>query len=399
MKDTTKRLHTIDGIRGFSLLGISLANLLIFQYGVWGKDKMEFYSLSPFDSLMDSFLRIAVEESFMPIFTFLFGYSMIMMKESLERKGLKIKRHFVRRALFLLVIGGLHGTFLWEGDILFFYGMMGFFLLLFLNRKKTTLLVWAITFSSILILLVGLGSLIDEGNADIVDPQKLETYIEKTIAVYGTGTYQEIMVHRNHEDPLGDEADLLFFVTLFSPLFMAPMFLFGMYAAKRKLFLNPLKEKKLYQYGAGILIPLGLCLKAAFHTFPETSWSDIAITLGGPLLSIGYIFAIALLYCESWASKLLKMFENVGKLSMTNYLLQTVICTTIFYGYGLGQFANLGVGVGIILGFAIYGLQMCLSRYYLTYFRFGPVEKINRIWTYFSFSGRPKIKKHKEKIA
>lgn len=396
MKNKKMRVQAIDGIRGFSLLGILLANLLIFQYGIWGKDEMEFFTLSPVDSFMNDFLRIFVEESFMPIFTFLFGYSMIMLKESLEEKGLKVKRYFVRRSIFLLVVGGLHATFLWEGDILTFYGIMGFFLLLFLKRKPTTMLVWGILLSSLLVILSGIGIFVADGETELVSPEKLATYIEKTNDIYGTGTYQEIKHHRNNEDPLGEEAYLFLFAALFSPIFTAPMFLFGMYAAKRKLFFQPLKEKKLYQHAAAILIPVGLGLKTIYQLFPETSWAELAITIGGPLLAVGYIFGIALLYCQNWSKELRKLFESVGKLSMTNYILQTIVCTTIFYGYGLGQFAKMGVGFSILLGLAIFGLQMCISRYYLTHFRFGPLEKINRMWTYFSFTARPKKKKGKK---
>ncbi len=322
---------------------------------------------------------------------------MIMLKDSLEAKGLKVKRYFVRRAIFLLVLGGLHATFLWEGDILTFYGMMSFFLLLFLKRKQTTILVWGILLSSLLVLILGASAIVGDEEVELISPQNLATYIEKTNDIYGTGTYQEITYHRNNEDPLGDEAYLFIVAVLFSPIFTAPMFLFGMYAAKRKLFFNPLREKKLYQYAAAILIPqyaaailipIGLALKTINHTinhlFPESSWAELAITVGGPLLAVGYIFGMALLYCQNGSKELRKLFESVGKLSMTNYILQTVICTTIFYGYGLGQFTKMGIGFSILVGLAIFGLQMCISRYYLTHFRSGPLEKVNRIWTYFS---------------
>ncbi len=140
MDSKQNRIHIIDGLRGFSLFGILMANLLIFQYGIWGKDEIELYAISVFDTGIYKLVKILIESSFMPIFTFLFGFSMIKMKESLEAKGLGTKRYFARRFLLLLVLGTLHSEFLWEGDILGFYGMMGFFLLLFMNRKPKTLL-------------------------------------------------------------------------------------------------------------------------------------------------------------------------------------------------------------------------------------------------------------------
>lgn len=400
MKNTVShRIHSIDGIRGFSLFGILLANLLIFQYGLWGKDEMELFALSSVDHVMYAIVKITIEESFMPIFTFLFGYSMIMMKESLERKNLKVKRYFARRALFLIAVGLIHSTFLWEGDILFFYGLMSFFLLLFLKRKKTTILVWGLVLFSIMQFFVLLGSFTGDAEEDLVAPENLIPYVEKSIEVYSNGTYSEIMHFRNNEDPMQEEGYFLLLIVLLSPLFSAPMFLFGMYAAKIKLFLNPIKERKLYTFSAGFLIPIGLFLKTAYYFFPEMSWTQIAISMGGTLLALGYISLFALLYTKAKSARLIMIFENVGKLSMTNYLLQTVICTTIFYGYGLGLFGNFGVAWGVLLGIAIFGLQVLLSTFYLKYFHSGPFEKMSRIWTYLSFSGKPKMKNLKGNAA
>ena len=129
----TSRVKAIDALRGFSLLGILLANMLIFQYGIWGKDELQYYSVSPTDKVFYYVIKIFVESSFMPIFTFLFGYSMIKMNQSLQMKGMKIKRTFIKRSIILVVIGFLHSEFLLEGDILLFYGCMMIFLLMFLN--------------------------------------------------------------------------------------------------------------------------------------------------------------------------------------------------------------------------------------------------------------------------
>lgn len=395
----TNRINSIDGIRGFSLFGILLANLLIFQYGMWGKDEMEFFSLSRIDQIMYGVVKIVIEGSFMPIFTFLFGYSLIMMKDSLERKNLKVKRHVARRGLFLIAIGILHSTFLWEGDILFFYGLMSFFLLLFLKRKKTTILVWGLVLFAMIQFFVILGIFVGGTEEDAINPETLMHYIERSIDIYEGGTYAEIRNFRNNEVPIEEEGYILLIMALFAPIFSAPMFLFGMYAAKVKLFFNPIKEKKLYLFSASLLIPIGLFLQATYFFFPEMSWTQLSISMGGTCLSLGYIALFALLYTKATTVIFIKIFENVGKLSMTNYLLQTIICTTIFYGYGLGVFGKLGVTWGILLGFAVFGLQVVGSTYYLKHFRSGPFEKMSRVWTYLSFSGKAKVKLLKEKAA
>lgn len=327
----------------------------------------------------------------MPIFTFLFGYSMIKMAEGIERNGAKVKRHFVRRFTLLAVVGLLHGIFLWEGDILFFYGLMGFFLLLFLNRKKKTLLIWGI----ILFILTGALSF---GKLDEVaeDVERMTTYISLTNDVYANGTYTEIMTHRGEEDPLEMPGIyVVFLLLLFAPLATAPLFLFGMYAAKANHFSNPVLEHNRYKIGMAILFPLGILLKSVGTLTPENDWTYLLLSMGGPLLALGYICAFAYVYTNFSESRMMRAFENVGKLSLTNYLLQTVICTSIFYGYGLGQFGNLGVLNSILLGLFIFFVQCIFSHWYLKYLRRGPLEFILRVWTNFSWSGRVKMKKKK----
>ncbi len=382
------RLPIIDGIRGVSLAGILLANMLIFQYGIWGKDNFQLYSPSHMDSIAYRFTKIFIEGSFMPIFAFLFGFGMMKMKQSLDRKNQKDKRHFFRRFLFLAVVGFLHSRYLWEGDILFFYGLMGMFLLLFVGRKKKTLIISG----SVLLLLFSLPGYGNQ-HETLSDPVAIEAYVKKTISVYSTGTYEEIKDHRNHVDP-GHLPDYMYlFLFLFAPFFTAPLFLFGMYAAQDNWFEEPDRKRGIYRKAASLLTLSGILLKSAHYFFPQLSWTGIADLLGSSILAFGYIFAFALLYTRFGSSFWLRACHSVGKLSLSNYLLQTVICTTIFYGYGLGLFGKLGVLSGIFLSIGIFVLQGIGSYWYLKRFKYGPVEKLLRIWTYFSFSGASTRKK------
>ena len=374
-------------MRGLSLFGILLANLLIFQYGIFGKDSISVFSLSPVGTGTYQFLKIFIESSFMPIFAFLFGYSMIKMAEGIERNGAKVKRHLVRRFVLLAAIGLLHGSFLWEGDILFLYGLMGFFLLLFLNRKKKTLLIWGI-------ILFVLSSALTYGQIEepAEDLKRMATYITNTNDVYANGTYTEIMTHRNNEDPLNMSGLEVSLLLLLAPLITVPLFLFGMYAARANHFSNPVAERNRYKIGMAILLPLGILLKSVGTLTSENDWTYVLLSMGGPLLALGYICAFAYAYTRFSESILMRAFENVGKLSLTNYLLQTVICTSIFYGYGLGQFGKLGILNSIVLGLVIFSAQCVFSHWYLKLFRRGPLEFILRVWTNFSWSGRVKVK-------
>ncbi|WP_253958201.1 DUF418 domain-containing protein [Metabacillus halosaccharovorans] len=387
MKTTAhNRIDMIDAIRGASLFGILLANMLIFQYGIWGKDEINLYSLSQANHTVYHVIKIAIEGSFMPIFTFLFGYSIVKIKEKLEGKVLKYKRYFVRRFLALLLLGILHGTYLWEGDILTFYGMMGFFLLLFLNRKSNTILIWAV-------ILLCLTSLLGYGGYEETkkEQEQMETYVRDTIEIYSTGTYSEIKEHRNNEIPLDISDGLFLFILALAPLISAPLFLLGIYSAKIELFTMPQLEKKQYKLGS-VLIPVGLALKSCSIFFPHFNWSEVFNFIGANLLSIGYIFLFAFLFTLSKEGIIKRAFISVGKLSLTNYLMQTIICTTIYYGYGFGYFGKSSLIEGITLAIGIFMIQMIASTLYLRIAKQGPIERVLRIVTNFSIKG-PKSKK------
>ncbi|MGG4483124.1 DUF418 domain-containing protein [Paenibacillus illinoisensis] len=394
-----KRVQLIDGLRGFSLVGIVLANMLIFQYGLFGESEPQLFGIKGTDLAFHSFLNITVVGSFMPIFAFMFGFGMIKLSDSLKTRELRPKCHLARRFLLLLIIGLLHSTFLWEGDILAFYGVTGFLLLMFLNRKPKTLFVWAI----ILLTIAGLLGLPSSDSSDpmAATSQGMINYIVQSQDIYGNGSYMEIKDFRNNADPFAEMgSNFILLVIVLAPIITLPMFLLGMRSARIGTFDNPQAMRRTYYRRTAVLVPVGLLLKAYGVLAPQLgaeSWlgTGIGSTLGGMLLALGYIYAFALLYTGKQRSALMARFEAVGRLSLTNYLMQSVICTSIFYGYGLGLFGHAGVFVGALMAVAVYCIQLWLSPIYLKMFRSGPLEYILRIWTYLSWRGQPKKKRQK----
>ncbi|WP_235588672.1 DUF418 domain-containing protein, partial [Sporosarcina koreensis] len=130
----------------------------------------------------------------------------------------------------------------------------------------------------------------------------------------------------------------------------------------------------------GLILGLGMKTYGYFLSAPSFEMT------GGIIIAFGYISLIGLLYSITSTSRLLSYFEQVGKLSLTNYILQTIICTTIFYGYGFGVFGKIGVFKAMLLGILIFTMQIAFSFLYTKYFRYGPLEKIVRIGTYLSYS-------------
>ncbi|AVK84265.1 DUF418 domain-containing protein [Lysinibacillus sp. B2A1] len=372
-----ERVELMDALRGFSLIGILIANMLYFQFGSSGVEIIE--SASGLNKVSYYFVKIFVEGSFYPIFGFVFGYVLIKMIESREALGVKYKNIVFRRAIGLSVLGAIHIALVWEGDVLLTYGSTLFMLLLFfLKRRVKTYFVWGF----ILTVILGVGTFFGSSFIQLVKP-----LTAAEIMIYQNGTYAEILTQRLGEFIVeGGGFTLLFILPIgwlfyvgISFLAVGPFVLFGMGMAKRGAFYQLENSTKAYKKVA-LLIPVGLLLKGIIIF--ETPYSLFIFSAGTYVLAIGYIALFACLFSR-YQTQMNHYFAPIGKLSLTNYLMQSIICTIIFYGYGFGLFGKLGIFVGILLSVIIYGIQLKASQYYLKRFSLGPVETILRWFVYF----------------
>ncbi|MEG0450862.1 MAG: DUF418 domain-containing protein [Lysinibacillus sp.] len=371
-----ERVELMDALRGFSLIGILIANMLHFQYGSSGVEIIE--SANVLNKVSYYFVKIVVEGSFYPIFGFVFGYVLIKMIESREASGLTYKNIVLRRAMGLSVLGVMHLVLVWEGDILFTYGSTLFILLLFfLRRSVKTYFVWGFILTAIL----GVAAFFGNSLLELLKP-----LTAAEIMIYQDGTYAEIVKQRLGEFIGEDGFAILFMLPIVwlllvcvSFLTVGPFVLFGMGMAKRGEFLQLENSTQVYKKVA-LLVPVGLLLKG--FIILDTPFSVFIYTTGTYVLAIGYIALFAWLF-NRYQSKMNDYFAPIGKLSLTNYLIQSIICTIIFYGYGFGLFGKLGIFVGILLSVIIYGIQLKASQRYLKRFSLGPVETILRWFVYF----------------
>ncbi|MFJ7184320.1 DUF418 domain-containing protein [Lysinibacillus xylanilyticus] len=287
----------------------------------------------------------------------------------------------LRRSMGLILLGWLHTTFLWEGAILLYYGCMILFLLPFINRRAKTIIIWASIF------FVFLVAIMMNINLDFsANQQDINAYIEKADTIYAQGSYLDVVNFRLNRLMPEQETSILLFV---APLFYAPLFLLGMALAKMRAFVNIEREQKWYKLGM-ILVPIGILCK--YLSLKEGDLSTMLQMSGAQVLALGYVSVAALLYKKWHASSIIHSFECVGKLSLTNYLMQSIICTTVFLGYGFGMFGKLGIVYGMLFGLGIYCVQCIGSVVYLKKFKRGPFEQALRMWTKWSIDGRLKRK-------
>ena len=372
-----KRLEVIDALRGFSLLGIIIANMLYFQYSSNTKDMIDLNTW--WDQGAYYFTKIFVEGSFYPIFGFLFGYGLILFVQALENRDVSVKGPLWRRAIGLVLLGAVHIALVWDGDILLTYGAaLVFIILFFLKRRVKTWLVWAIILAVLTIPILFVKTIFIE---------LLNGETAKISEVLKNGSYLDVVKNRIG---LSEDMYVLIFLLIGLPFMfvfisiigffaVGTFVLFGMAAAKVELLQNVESKKQLLKKCA-LLVPVGLLLKA--FILLDHKAALLMSGLGAYLLAIGYIALFILLFVNAQDSKLMNSFASVGRLSLSNYLLQSIICTTIFYGYGLGLFGKLGVALGVVLAVVIYAVQVFISSVYYKRFKLGPAEWVLRKFVY-----------------
>ncbi|MFN2189451.1 MAG: DUF418 domain-containing protein, partial [Candidatus Promineifilaceae bacterium] len=377
-----ERISVVDILRGFAILGILLVNMYSFA-GM----QLNPGSYTGLNRIVVILVLLFAQAKFYSLFSFLFGWGMWIQMSRAIAKGISVVPLFVRRMLILLAIGILHGIFIWTGDILTIYAVLGLLLILFRKSSERTLLIAAGLFLLIPIIVNLPGAAMDGFREWYAETTEfLRTFGSQNDGIYSYGTYQEITEARLQAFVGGQTWFIYWIGNVFA------MFLLGFYAGKKGYFENLAEKRRLFRRTQIIGLVVGL-LFAGFSVLvmvrPETvspawqSWVRIATrTIGAPALMLFYVSTITLLsQREPWTGRLASL-APVGRMALTNYLMQSILLTLLFYGYGLALYGEIGPTVGLILTLIVYGSQIRFSAWWLERYRFGPMEWLWRTLTY-----------------
>lgn len=332
------------------------------------------------DLTLFAWLDVLVQASFYPIFAMMFGYGMSIMQRRSAIRGISFWQISIRRLTVLFVIGVIHASLIWYGDILITYALMGFVLLLFLRLQGPALLGIGACLYLIPQLLISsiflINTLLDSVNltefTDVAGLQQAEI-------VYSTGSFLEITAQR-----ISDWVTLNFSGGIILYFFLVlPMMMIGAGAGKL-MWLERAKENwKKWLLVVLITLPLGIGAKIIpFLHEPTMSLQYIQDVIGGPLLGIAYVAIIILLMTSDRLARLLRPVGSAGRMSITLYLTQSLVGTFIFYGYGFGLYGHITLETGTWLAIALYVVQVVFAHLWLSKYRQGPVEKLWRLFTY-----------------
>ncbi|MFC4736929.1 DUF418 domain-containing protein [Bacillus daqingensis] len=391
-----ERVETLDIIRGIALMGILLINVHIMTsldffkeaYGIQAQPE------TAFDNILAALIEFFVEGSFISTFSILFGIGFYLFMTRAEAKGWPERRLFVKRLLALGMFGLLHLIVFWVGDILLYYAVGGFFLLLFYKVKEKFLLVWSVLLLGLFFLFYSTQLLIPESFMKGMQATGYNV-LEEAKAAYQlpffSGAWWQFRFQEEVLLVLGQ-------IPLLIP-YVLGLFLFGFYAAKKEWFQRAAEKKLVFKrmlIGGliaavpflALLIPMRM--SETFFTDPGVIYQyDLLLRIGSLPLALVYISAITLYVTSRGAGPLLKRFGAMGRMALTNYLSHTVLIVLFIHISGL--FDTLTVTGNVIVVLVVIALQLWWSPLILNRWQYGPMEAL---WRKLTYAGS--IKKEKD---
>lgn len=384
-----ERIGELDVLRGFALCGVLVANVWLFFSGAFLRfpGLTEDLRAPSVDTFVYLAINVLISGKAMTTFGLLFGAGFAVQLERSEAKQARFGRFFARRMTALLLIGLLHALLLWLGDILHLYALCGFLLLLFRKRRDGTLLVWGLLlFFVVPVLVSALPLLLSLFGAGPPGPRRMGGAATTDLLLrIQEGGYLDWI--RAHHELLLIRAP----VWALGLLQSLCAFLVGAWAIRRQLVQrartrpDALRVVAILGLGAGLL--LATIITAAQYgpwEFPHAPWTwtaqFAARTFSTALAAVGYIALALLLFQRDRWRPFLELFAPVGRMALTNYLAQSVICVLVFYAGGL--FGRVGATTALAISLVIFAFQLAFSRWWLARFRFGPAEWLWRTVSY-----------------
>jgi len=390
-----ERIAHLDVLRGFALCGILLMNVrtmampepaYFFPY-TWG-------DMTGVNGFTWYLTELLANSKFITLFSLLFGAGIVLMNDKARAAGRGFAGLHFRRMFYLLLFGLVHGYLLWEGDILVSYALCGLWVFLFRNRRPRTLIIWGLV-----ILLIGSSIMCGVWVSSAGWPDEVLASFETGLAptheaqldqvTHMTGGFLSQMKHRLN-------ATLSMHLTVF-PFYMVwrvgGTMLLGM-ALFKLGWLTGAASRRTYRILVALALLVGIPvtywgimrqdaigwepIRSFFSTSLWGYWGSFAIALGW--------LGLVMLWCGSdKAVGLRDRFAALGRMALTNYIMQSVLGIMIFYGYGLALFGRIPHVGQLAFVIGVWVVQLLWSPWWLARFRFGPAE-----WLWRSLSYRKK---------
>lgn len=397
------RLQSIDLLRGIALLGLPTMNIIVFAMPVSAYlNPLSYSADGVFNDFVFSFFYLFADQKFMGIFSTLFGASLILLAEKNQAAGRRAGLIHYSRTFWLIVIGFLHGWFLWEGDVLMFYGVIA--VVLYPFRRLNVYLLGAASFLLLSISAVMLhhDDISTESFGSELRAELQELYMPNDTQIKQRedlmlGSYKDTLTPFRQEfleEGTASEEEsesALKGVGISSLTKIWGMMCLGILLFKLGIVQGNRSDDFYWRLGL-LSLPIGLLITATgliwnyHHSWQIDAYFRYGMVfkeVGSTFMVLGYISFIVLAYKKGVIDRLANLLSSVGQMALTNYLMQSLICALIFYGYGAGLYGSISriQLLPIIVG--IWVFQIGFSVLWLAYFRQGPIEWLWRVLTYY----------------
>ena len=384
-----ERIDVLDVLRGAALLGILAANMRGFNGPLAGYFDHTLMWTDPVSRVAQGFVDLFVSGKFITLFAFMFGIGFAIQMERAQARGIESIGFYINRLAALVLFGVVHAVFIWWGDILLPYAIMGFGLLLFRNSSQATVLRWAMALyvyptaingQMLALQLVGLPL----PGFEPTTPEE----VQRIIDVYAGDSYTS-MIDQNIAELPFNLLGLLFFY----PRILG-IFLFGLWIWRAGIVRDIgsktalLRRCQIHGLWVGLLFNAAtVAVMEIYHPNPMAPSipgfvANLTGAIGVPAGSLFYASTLALLWQHRVWRRRLAPFALVGRTALSNYLLQSIVCTTLFYGWGGALYGTVSPLAGLAITLPIYAALVLLTVLHMRRFRTGPMEWLWRRLTY-----------------
>lgn len=360
-----KRIASLDVIRGFAILGIFFVNWPT-MVGVETLEQERSYV--GLDAFIRCFYDLLIQTKFYTIFSILFGLSFTIFMEKARNKGNRSHILFIRRLLILFLFGALHYILFWSGDILHSYALFGFILLFYVNRSTKTILITAATMQCVFMLFTILTLFVPHENT--------------IVTAMPIPSFEWLYISSRFYNFFGENinSNLVYFPEI------AGLFLIGLYMGKKDVFRRVSHYKQhlqIVQIVALLLtVPSWYYILSYYtnHTMYNSSVIYPFVAFSGKTLCLFYIITLLRLMEHPTWQRLLRPFQYVGQMALSNYIGQTLVTLILFSGFFSSKTLPLYIGVPYCI--LVFILQVFFSKWWLSHSSNGPLEYIWRWGTY-----------------
>jgi len=391
----TDRLPIVDVLRGFALMGILIMNMPGFSYSSWHEADGSHYWPGAVDQLAESVRNALFSGKFNSLFSLLFGLGFTIQYARMQDSDpLSADALYLRRLLVLLLLGVLHACVFWSGDVLHVYALLGIVLLLGFRRvsdRGLLFLMGGCIVYPLVASLLRVAFMTQEFTASRVAQGK--GFAFSADAAFGAGSFMDT-VRENMRVMAHEYFDLFSLWGTFGwYVSMTLTMLIGVLAGRR-LWAQRIPElMPTIRRLTWVMLVLGLTLSTIATYIWEThrvpgpalikTFAGLCYNVSRPILMVFYVLLIVQLFQYDKLKPLFKPFELTGRMPLTNYLMQTAVCTTLFYGWGFGLWAKVGPAWGLVLSLAIFFvIQVPWSWWWLRTHERGPMETVWARLTY-----------------